>query len=100
MAHRLPGALTPTETEAAWRAGAALVKLFPGTLGGPSYVREVAAPLHDVPLIVTGGISAANAAEFLAAGAVAVGVGSSLTRAADIPAEARRLVAAVNAATA
>lgn len=91
----IPGALTPSEIEAAWRAGAALVKVFPGSLGGPRYVRELAAPLHDVPLIVTGGVDASNAAEFLAAGAVAVGVGSSLTRAADISAAARALVGVV-----
>ena len=91
----IPGALTPTEIEAAWQAGAALVKVFPGTLGGPGYLREIAAPLRDIPLLVTGGINADNAADFLAAGAVAVGVGSSLTGAADIAAEARRLVAAV-----
>jgi len=87
----VPGALTPTEIEAAWRAGAALVKLFPGSLGGPRYVRDVLAPLAGVPLIVTGGVTADNAADFLAAGAVAVGVGSAL----DDPDEARRLVAAV-----
>jgi 2-dehydro-3-deoxyphosphogluconate aldolase/(4S)-4-hydroxy-2-oxoglutarate aldolase len=93
----IPGALTPTEIEAAWRAGAALVKLFPGSLGGPRYVRELLAPLPDVPLLVTGGVSTENAGEFLAAGAVAVGVGSSLTGAADIREAALALVAAVRA---
>lgn len=73
----IPGALTPTEIEAAWRAGAAMVKLFPARLGGPAYIRDVLAPLADVPLIATGGITAANADEFLAAGAVAV-AGSAL----------------------
>lgn len=87
----IPGALTPTEVEAAWAAGAALVKLFPAGLGGPRYVRDLLAPLGDVPLLVTGGVDAGNAAAFLAAGAVAVGVGSAL----DDPAEARRLVAAL-----
>ena len=87
----IPGALTPTEVEAAWAAGAALVKLFPAGLGGPRYVRDLLAPLADVPLLVTGGVDAANAAAFIAAGAVAVGVGSAL----DDPAEARRLVAAL-----
>jgi 2-dehydro-3-deoxyphosphogluconate aldolase/(4S)-4-hydroxy-2-oxoglutarate aldolase len=91
----IPGALTPTEVEAAWRAGVALVKLFPGSLGGPRYVRELLAPLGDVPLLVTGGISADNAAEYLHAGAAAVGAGSSLSGASDVAAEARRLVAAV-----
>jgi 2-dehydro-3-deoxyphosphogluconate aldolase / (4S)-4-hydroxy-2-oxoglutarate aldolase len=87
----VPGALTPTEVEAAWRAGAALVKLFPGSLGGPAYVRELLAPLADIPLLVTGGIDSRNARAFLDAGAIAVGAGSVLKD----PAEARRLVEAV-----
>ena len=91
----VPGALTPSEVEAAWQAGAALVKLFPGSLGGPRYVRELLAPLRDVPLLVTGGVTAENAAEFLAAGAVAVGAGSALAAAAEVEAAARRLVEAV-----
>ena len=74
----IPGALTPTEVEAAWRAGAAMVKLFPASLGGPRYVRDLLAPLADVPLLVTGGVDASNARAFLDAGAVAVGVGSAL----------------------
>ena len=74
----IPGALTPTEVEAAWRAGAAMVKLFPASLGGPRYVRDLLAPLADVPLLVTGGVDASNARAFLEAGAVAVGVGSAL----------------------
>ncbi|HZO34516.1 MAG TPA: bifunctional 4-hydroxy-2-oxoglutarate aldolase/2-dehydro-3-deoxy-phosphogluconate aldolase [Gaiellaceae bacterium] len=74
----VPGALTPTEVELAWSAGAALVKLFPASLGGPRYVRELLAPLGDVPLLVTGGVDAGNARAFLDAGAVAVGVGSAL----------------------
>jgi 2-dehydro-3-deoxyphosphogluconate aldolase/(4S)-4-hydroxy-2-oxoglutarate aldolase len=74
----IPGALTPTEVETAWRAGAALVKLFPARLGGPRYVQDVLAPLADVPLVATGGVDATNARAFLDAGAVAVGVGSGL----------------------
>ena len=74
----IPGALTPTEIETAWRAGAALVKLFPARLGGPRYVQDVLAPLRDVPLVATGGVDATNARAFLDAGAVAVGVGSAL----------------------
>jgi 2-dehydro-3-deoxyphosphogluconate aldolase / (4S)-4-hydroxy-2-oxoglutarate aldolase len=77
----IPGALTPTEIEAAWRAGAALVKLFPARLGGPRYVRDVLAPLDGVRLIVTGGVDAESAPEFLRAGAVAVGVDSNRARA-------------------
>ena len=87
----IPGALTPTEVEAAWRAGAAMVKLFPAGLGGPQYVRDLLAPLSDVPLLVTGGVDASNARAFLDAGAVAVGVGSAL----NDPEEARHVVAAV-----
>ena len=91
----IPGALTPTEVEHAWSLGAALVKLFPGSAVGPGYLRELLAPLADVPLVVTGGIDESNARAFLEAGAVAVGVGSALTAAADVEAEARQLVAAV-----
>jgi len=87
----VPGALTPTEVEAAWRAGAALVKLFPGSLGGPAYVRELLAPLADIPLLVTGGIESRIARAFLDAGAIAVGAGSAL----EDPAEVQRLVEAV-----
>ncbi len=94
----IPGAATPTEVECAWQAGAAMVKLFPAGLGGPRYLRELLAPLPDVPLLATGGVTVDNAAEFLAAGAVAVGIGSSLTAAADVGAEAARAVEAVAAA--
>ncbi len=75
----LPGAYTPSEIVRAWRAGAALVKLFPASNGGPRYLREVRAPLSDIPIVPTGGVSLENAAEFVRAGAVALGVGSSLT---------------------
>jgi 2-dehydro-3-deoxyphosphogluconate aldolase/(4S)-4-hydroxy-2-oxoglutarate aldolase len=85
----VPGALTPSEVEAAWAAGAALVKLFPASAVGPDYVRALRAPLADVPLLVTGGVNASNARAFLDAGAVAVGA-SVRTRA-----EAEALVAAV-----
>ena len=87
----IPGALTPTEIETAWASGAALVKLFPARLGGPRYVRDVLAPLPDVPLLATGGVDAANARQFLDAGAAAVGVGSGL----GSDDELRRLLAAV-----
>jgi 2-dehydro-3-deoxyphosphogluconate aldolase/(4S)-4-hydroxy-2-oxoglutarate aldolase len=91
----IPGALTPSEVEAAFALGVPLVKLFPGSLVGPGYVRDVLAPLAGVPLIVTGGVDLSNAREFLDAGAVAVGVGSALTGVADVESVARRLVAAV-----
>jgi 2-dehydro-3-deoxyphosphogluconate aldolase/(4S)-4-hydroxy-2-oxoglutarate aldolase len=77
----IPGALTPTEIEAAWQSGAAMVKLFPARLGGPAYVRDVLAPLADVPLLVTGGVDATNAVDFLRAGAVAVGADATRARA-------------------
>jgi 2-dehydro-3-deoxyphosphogluconate aldolase / (4S)-4-hydroxy-2-oxoglutarate aldolase len=92
----VPGALTPSEIEGALALGVSLVKLFPGSLLGPGYVRDVLAPLAGAALMVTGGVNLSNAREFLAAGAVAVGVGSALTGAADVEAEARRLVAAVS----
>lgn len=74
-----PGAVTPTEIETAWRLGASAVKVFPvGTLGGPRYVRELRAPLDDIPLIPTGGVRIEDIGEYLAAGAIAVGMGSPL----------------------
>lgn len=88
----IAGALTPSEIETAWRLGAAMVKLFPASLGGPAYVRDLVAPLADVPLLATGGVDARSAAAFLRAGAVAVGVGSALVGAADPAAAARDLV--------
>jgi 2-dehydro-3-deoxyphosphogluconate aldolase / (4S)-4-hydroxy-2-oxoglutarate aldolase len=93
----IPGALTPSELEAAAALGAELVKLFPGSLVGPGYVREVLAPLAGLELIVTGGVDASNARAFLDAGAVAVGVGAALSGADDVEREARSLVAAVSA---
>jgi 2-dehydro-3-deoxyphosphogluconate aldolase / (4S)-4-hydroxy-2-oxoglutarate aldolase len=93
----IPGALTPSELEAASGLGVELVKLFPGSLVGPDYVREVLRPLAGLQLVVTGGVDTSNACAFLDAGAVAVGVGSALTRAADVEQAARALVAAVSA---
>jgi 2-dehydro-3-deoxyphosphogluconate aldolase/(4S)-4-hydroxy-2-oxoglutarate aldolase len=74
----LPGAATPTEILAAWRAGAAAVKLFPASALGPSFVRECLGPFPDIPLVPTGGVTAETAGSFIAAGAVAVGLGSWL----------------------
>jgi 2-dehydro-3-deoxyphosphogluconate aldolase/(4S)-4-hydroxy-2-oxoglutarate aldolase len=96
----IPGALTPTEIDAAWRAGAAMVKLFPAAVVGPRYIRDLAGPLGPVPLLATGGIDAANAGAFLRAGAVAVAAGSAVTAANDPLAAARALVEAVRAAEA
>jgi 2-dehydro-3-deoxyphosphogluconate aldolase/(4S)-4-hydroxy-2-oxoglutarate aldolase len=77
----IPGAMTPTEVSAAWRAGATFVKVFPASAVGPALVRELRGPFADVELIPTGGIDASNARAFLNAGAVAVGVGGAIVRA-------------------
>jgi len=74
----IPGALSPTEILTAWESGADLVKVFPATVGGPQYIRDVLAPLPQVKLVPTGGIELANAAAFIRAGATALGVSSSL----------------------
>ena len=75
----MPGALTPTEVVTAWEAGADVVKVFPcSALGGASYLKALKGPLPQIELIPTGGVSLATAAEFLTAGAFAVGVGSDL----------------------
>jgi 2-dehydro-3-deoxyphosphogluconate aldolase/(4S)-4-hydroxy-2-oxoglutarate aldolase len=75
----MPGALTPTEVLTAWEAGADVVKVFPcSALGGASYLKALKAPLPQIELIPTGGVSLATAAEFLAAGAFALGVGGDL----------------------
>jgi len=76
----IPGAYTPTEADAAWRAGATFVKLFPASSLGPSHLRELRGPLGEIEVIPTGGIDVGNAAAFLAAGAVAVGIGSALVQ--------------------
>jgi 2-dehydro-3-deoxyphosphogluconate aldolase/(4S)-4-hydroxy-2-oxoglutarate aldolase len=74
----IPGAFTPTEVVAAWEAGADLVKVFPVSSVGPRYIRDLRGPLSDIPLVPTGGVTATNTADFIRAGAVAVGAGSDL----------------------
>lgn len=74
----LPGALTPTEVVTAWEAGADIIKIFPADLGGPSYFKALRAPLPQVQMMPTGGVNLENAADFLRAGACALGVGGSL----------------------
>jgi 2-dehydro-3-deoxyphosphogluconate aldolase / (4S)-4-hydroxy-2-oxoglutarate aldolase len=75
----VPGALTPTEIAAAWGAGATAVKVFPvSAVGGPAYLKAVRAPLPEVPLVPTGGVGIDDIGAYLAAGAVAVGIGSPL----------------------
>jgi 2-dehydro-3-deoxyphosphogluconate aldolase/(4S)-4-hydroxy-2-oxoglutarate aldolase len=73
-----PGAFTPTEILAAWRAGAAAVKLFPASVAGPAFVREFRGPFPHIPLLPTGGVTADTAPDFIRAGAIAVGLGSWL----------------------
>ena len=75
----MPGALTPTEVVTAWQAGADMVKVFPaGNVGGASYIKALKAPLPQVDLIPTGGVSLKTAADFIKAGASALGVGADL----------------------
>ena len=102
----LPGCLTPTEILDAWDAGADLVKVFPATALGPGYLRDVRAPLPQVKLVPTGGVTPDNAGDWIRAGAAAVGIGSALVDTAAITAgrfatlteNARRAVGSVAAA--
>jgi 2-dehydro-3-deoxyphosphogluconate aldolase / (4S)-4-hydroxy-2-oxoglutarate aldolase len=74
-----PGAWTPTEILTAWGLGAAAVKLFPAASGGPAHLRNIRAPLPDIPLVPTGGVALEQIADYIGAGAMAVGLGSPLT---------------------
>jgi 2-dehydro-3-deoxyphosphogluconate aldolase/(4S)-4-hydroxy-2-oxoglutarate aldolase len=74
----LPGALTPTEVITAWQAGADFVKVFPCDVLGPAHLRALRGPLPQVRMIPTGGVTLETAAEFLKAGACALGIGSAL----------------------
>ena len=103
----IPGALTPTELMTALDHGARLVKIFPcGNVGGPKYLKSLRAPFPQAALIPTGGVNTANAADFIAAGAFALGVGADLVDAAalregnlqKITCAARELVSAVASA--
>jgi 2-dehydro-3-deoxyphosphogluconate aldolase/(4S)-4-hydroxy-2-oxoglutarate aldolase len=105
----IPGALTPTELMNAQEHGARVIKIFPcGNVGGPKYLRALKAPFPHACLIPTGGVNVANAADFIAAGAFALGVGADLVDAAalrdgkveKITATARELVQAVTSARA
>ncbi|TLS48142.1 bifunctional 4-hydroxy-2-oxoglutarate aldolase/2-dehydro-3-deoxy-phosphogluconate aldolase [Streptomyces montanus] len=78
-----PGAWTPTEVSTAWQAGAAAVKLFPASTGGPAHLRQLRAPLPETPLIAVGGVGLDQARDYLDAGARAVGIGSPLLCGAD-----------------
>ena len=105
----MPGALTPTEVVRAWAAGADVVKVFPcGALGGASYIKSLKAPLPEIELMPTGGVSLSTAAGFIEAGAFALGVGADLVdakairegRAEAVSAAARSYVEVVRAARA
>ncbi|PSB03474.1 bifunctional 4-hydroxy-2-oxoglutarate aldolase/2-dehydro-3-deoxy-phosphogluconate aldolase [Merismopedia glauca] len=75
----IPGALSPTEIVAAWQAGASSVKVFPiQAVGGAKYIKSLQGPLGHIPLIPTGGVTLDNAAEFIEAGAIAVGLAGDL----------------------
>ncbi|HEX6278011.1 MAG TPA: bifunctional 4-hydroxy-2-oxoglutarate aldolase/2-dehydro-3-deoxy-phosphogluconate aldolase [Polyangiaceae bacterium] len=95
----LPGALTPTEIVRAWKAGAACVKLFPGSAVGPGYVKAIRGPLPDVPLMPTGGVDEKNLVEWLKAGVVAAGMGGALATGTpeEIEAAAKRIMRVLNA---
>lgn len=97
------GALTPSEIVQAYRRGSDIVKIFPGSLGGPAYMKAIRGPLPEIPMMPTGGVEVDNIADWFAAGAVAVGAGSNLCPTAwakqgrfeDITARAAEFVAAV-----
>jgi 2-dehydro-3-deoxyphosphogluconate aldolase/(4S)-4-hydroxy-2-oxoglutarate aldolase len=101
-----PGCFSPTEILDAHERGADIVKVFPATALGPSYVKDVRAPLPQLKLMPTGGVTLDNAGDWIRAGAIAVGVGSALLDAKAIEegrlevltANARRIVASVAAA--
>jgi 2-dehydro-3-deoxyphosphogluconate aldolase / (4S)-4-hydroxy-2-oxoglutarate aldolase len=102
----MPGCFSPTEILDAHDAGADVIKVFPATMLGPQFVKDVRAPLPHVKLMPTGGVTLDNAGDWIRAGAVAVGVGSALVdaKAIDagrfevIAANARKVIASVNAA--
>jgi 2-dehydro-3-deoxyphosphogluconate aldolase / (4S)-4-hydroxy-2-oxoglutarate aldolase len=102
----MPGCFTPTEIYTAWSAGADVVKVFPSTALGPTFFKDVRGPLPQIRLMPTGGVTAANAGDWIRAGAVAIGVGTALVDQATVAAErfdvlrdrARQFVEAVAAA--
>lgn len=100
----LPGVFTPTEVQTAFVAGCRMVKLFPSEIVGPRYLKALRAPLDDVDLVPTGGITPENIADYVRAGAAAAGIGSALVTGPnqsldDLAARARALRAAWDAAT-
>jgi 2-dehydro-3-deoxyphosphogluconate aldolase / (4S)-4-hydroxy-2-oxoglutarate aldolase len=96
----LPGVATPTEAVAAWQAGCQLLKFFPAVALGANYLKLMRDPLDDIKFVATGGVDAGNLADFVGAGAVAIGAGSSLVgkggeSASEISRRARDLLQAV-----
>ena len=111
MCHRydvaaLPGCFTPTEILTAWQAGADVIKVFPATALGPTFFKDMRGPLPQIKLMPTGGVTLANAGDWIKAGAVAIGVGTALVdnkaiadgNFAKIAENARTVVEAVQAA--
>ena len=100
----MPGAYTPTEAKTAYVNGADFIKLFPCIGDGPAYVKALCAPFNHIPFLAVGGVDAENAASYLKAGAIGVGVGSSLTKKAWIEAgdyhkiteEAKKMIENIN----
>jgi len=74
----IPGTFTPTEILTAWESGADIVKVFPASVGGPGYLKDIMGPLPQVKLVPTGGVNLETTPEFIKAGAVAVAAGTSL----------------------
>jgi 2-dehydro-3-deoxyphosphogluconate aldolase/(4S)-4-hydroxy-2-oxoglutarate aldolase len=74
----MAGALTPTEVFQAYNVGADVIKIFPGSLGGPAYIKALKGPFPYIPMMPTGGVNAGNMAEWFSTGVVAVGAGSEL----------------------
>ena len=91
----IPGCFTPTEILAAHDAGADLIKVFPATALGPQYIKDVLAPLPQVKLVPTGGVTVDNAGDWIRAGASAVGLGSALLDASAIAEERYEVVTAL-----
>ena len=102
----IPGAFTPTEILAAWETGADVVKIFPATKLGPSFIKDIRGPLPQVKLTPTGGVNLENTGEFIKAGAVFAGVGGALVdkklvaekKWADLAQRAAQFIAAVKEA--
>ncbi len=74
----MPGAMTPTEALTAWQAGADVIKLFPSEITGPKLIKAIHGPMPQIPLMPTGGVNLETAADFIRAGACALGMGGSL----------------------